>query len=160
MNMRRENIIMENKEFIKLPDRVIRRELIKEVVIDDNYYVDFNKKSTKVSIKTFEDEYNYYNEKGIEVYEDILNQLGFGETDKINGETIETGVDYKNILEEIIKTLKDKIEFYKDSSNYCIGSENVASITSSLSAYKDILNMIKVKHLEYGIKIEKEKADE
>ena len=155
---------MENKEFIKLPNRVIRKELIKEVVIDDNYYVDFNKKSTKVSIKTFEDEYNYYDEKGVEVYEDVLNQLGFGETDKINGETIETNVDYKDILEDIlediIKTLKDKIEFYKDSSNYCIGSENTAGITSSLSAYKDILNMIKVKHLQRGIEIEKERVDE
>lgn len=69
---------MENKEFIKLPNRVIRRELIKEVVIDDECYIDFNKKSTKVSIKTFEDEYNYYDEKGVEVYEDVLNQLGFG----------------------------------------------------------------------------------
>lgn len=71
MNMRRENIIMENKEFIKLPNRVIRKELIKEVVKDE--YVD----STKVSIKTYEDEYNYYDEKGAEVYEDVLNQLGF-----------------------------------------------------------------------------------
>jgi len=62
---------MENKEFIKLPNRVIRKELIKEVVKDE--YVD----STKVSIKTYEDEYNYYDEKGAEVYEDVLNQLGF-----------------------------------------------------------------------------------
>lgn len=78
MNMRRENIIMENKEFIKLPNRVIRRELIKEVVKDDECYVDFGKKTIQVSIKTYEDEYNYYDEKGAEVYEDVLNQLGFG----------------------------------------------------------------------------------
>lgn len=120
---------MENKEFIKLPNRVVRRELIKEVVKDDECYVDLGKKTIEVSIKTYEDEYNYYGEKGVEVYEDVLNQLGFGEGEEVIGQTVETGEEVIMIpLDAGLKLLSELRKEYESEASENIGGGRAREI--------------------------------